>query len=222
MNKQQLLAFWLCGMSAQAKEFINLGFDDGYRMTGTVFRWDIPAEEALPGWTVKMGDQVLEQVRWNTSYPESGSISIMTPPWPGAEGVNAVRLIAGAVYPAREPAVTASISQVGTIPTDANSLLFFGGFSSVSPSEVRINEVVVPLVFLSGELGDPYLYGVDVRPFAAQEVELSFLNHPVARGSGGFQIDSLRFSSVVVPEPETWALLGVGLAVVGYAVRRKN
>src|SRR5688572_21687317 len=121
-----------------AGDFVDLGFDDGYRFTGTEFRWDIPAEEALPGWTVKMGDQVLEQVRWNGSYPESGSISIMTPPWPGVESVNAVWLIAGGIFPAHEPAVPASISQVGIIPAEANSLLFLGGFNSVSRPEVRV------------------------------------------------------------------------------------
>ncbi len=84
------------------------------------------------------------------------------------------------------------------------------------------------------EVGSLDYYVVDVRPFAGQTAELRFefrsFGNPPIDGSpipglpdAKFHVlDDLSFSPLpAVPEPQTWALFGIGLAVLPWCSRRK-
>jgi PEP-CTERM motif len=102
--------------------------------------------------------------------------------------------------------------QRGQVPENASSLSFVSG----GLMEMRIN---AELVYTS----DPNRTGfpsVDVSRFAGQVVDLDFhvLQFP---GSGAsYFFDVIGFTQV--PEPSTWALFGVGGAVMGWGLRRRR
>jgi hypothetical protein len=100
------------------------------------------------------------------------------------------------------------ISQRGIIPADAAGLRFFGGgYVQLFVNGERVGD--------SGSL-DP----VNVSHWAGQEVDLEFR---VGAGDS-VRLDVFDFTSV--PEPSTWALVGLGAAALGWqlhgGVRRKD
>ena len=100
--------------------------------------------------------------------------------------------------------VHAEISQQGLVPENAHSfqLLAEGHFT------VYINSTEIPMSNLGGNV-----YGGDVSAYAGQVVTLE-----IANASTEFHdpvmVDNLTFSTQVVPEPGTFALLGAGLALL--------
>lgn len=132
-----------------------------------------------------------------------------------------------------------TLKQTGDIPADAQSLRFL----YAGPGDFKVyvggSERLVHFTE-SRPSGDPEIpsldyFVVDVGLFAGQTAELrfeffSFGNYP---GQDGGQVsgwpdakfhvlDDLSFSPLpAVPEPQTWALLGTGLAAVSWLTRRK-
>lgn len=223
-----LLPFAL--VCANAKEFLNLNFDEGAYPSGPAPDFLQSVEYVLPGWVARMGDHVLTEIVWNNAYPENGLVGVRSAGglWgPLPEGRYAVRLTAGPEYPSLDPIVSASISQIGSIPSDARSLIFRANLGHGVPTEIRFDgQLLTPFL-----LGDPQNqptwggeWAVDVANYAGREGQLSFTTFAVPGQSfGGMDIDSLRFSSsVVVPEPTAWALLGTGGLAIFLASRRRS
>lgn len=109
--------------------------------------------------------------------------------------------------------VALALKQTGTIPVDATTLGLFANHYL----EVRVNDQAIYTV-------DPnvtfYPY-VDVSRFAGQTVDLEFRVIQGPFEGVGFGFDILGFQTV--PEPSTYALLGVGLAALGWhSLRRKS
>lgn len=50
----------------------------------------------------------------------------------------------------------------------------------------------------------------------------SFNNPEGSRKLDGFKLEKLQFSVAAVPEPSTWAMMLLGFAAVGFAMRRRN
>lgn len=216
-----ILSVVLAGFSmVGAKDFVNLNFDEGSLPAGPAPDFSQPTTLILPGWTARMGDHVLSEIRWNTPYQDHGSISLYSY-GASVQGRYGVLLTGGAEFPSLSPIVSASISQIGMVPADAHSLLFraFGGGGL---TEVRLDGTILPLIPISGHGADPN-YGVDLRGFAGREVELRLLTYAVPGGGGSTFFDSLTFSAVSIPEPSTWAFLGIGgLALLRAARRDQN
>ncbi|MFO1460006.1 MAG: PEP-CTERM sorting domain-containing protein [Verrucomicrobiota bacterium] len=205
---------------ASAKDFENLNFDEG-RIPSSPESFQ-PVGLVLPGWTARMGGHKLTEVYVGYLFAHNGSVTV-SPQYnqpPTFEGRYGIILQGGAEYPSTSPMVDASISQLGLIPWGTQSLLFRANFGS--PTEVRINGEAIPFVAVEN-LPNTALYGVDVSRFAGQEVDLSFVNFALSVGPGGAAIDSLRFSSsITVPEPSTWALLGTGSLALLWGARRRD
>ena len=122
--------------------------------------------------------------------------------------------------------------QTGEIPADANSLRFLyagtGDFKVYVGGAERLVHFTESLPSTDPEVSSLDYFVVDVGLFAGQTAEVrfeffSFGNYPGQPGGpvpgwpdAKFHVlDDLTFSPLpAVPEPQTWALLGVGLAVV--------
>ena len=134
--------------------------------------------------------------------------------------------------------------QTGDIPADARSLQFLhqGPLNHGDDLQVFVGGELRSLVALPDvPTGDPEIplfryLAVDVSPFAGQTVELRFEfrsrgyddfgDFPRLPGQPNAQshiLDDLSFSPLpAVPEPATWALLGLGAAALGWALRRRH
>lgn len=220
-----LLAFLLNAPgAARAKEFVNLDFDAG-GIPSAPFDFLQNAEFVLPGWTARMGDHVQSQILWNNGFAEYGWVGVHSVGglWGDLpQGRYSARLTAGPEYPSGGPTVPSSISQLGTIPQHARSLIFRSNLGYGVPTEIRFaDQLLTPFL-----LGDPQHqpnwggeWAVDVSKIAGREGVLSFTTFPVPNEDfGGMDIDSLRFSSTVtVPEPSAYAFGGIGLALLTWS-----
>jgi len=98
-----------------------------------------------------------------------------------------------------------SLTQTCDVPADAKSIHFvdFGG-----RFELRVNHSLVPLIYNITPGSIPVdVYG-DISEFAGHAVELEFITIKDLVVPNG--IDSISFSSQIIPEPTSWLLFGLG------------
>ena len=123
-------------------------------------------------------------------------------------------LQAGALSPTF---VNASIAQFGLVPVGTMSIFLKVAGNDFSVSLAGQN---IPLIPLSVE-NNYTLYGGDISQFAglSGQLTLSSLTVPNNRFNN-VSFDSISFSSTPVPEPSTFALLGLGGLQPGPLSRR--
>jgi hypothetical protein len=131
-----------------------------------------------------------------------------------------------------------SISQMGTVPLGSQSLVFdsrnpwygpLGEGFPVPPGPFNVTMDGVPLVLipLTSDGGANVTYGADISSWTGQSVVLSIgvLPSPAWGGfgwEGWASVDSIRFSSGVVPEPTALSLFCIGLIGLGWHWRRQH
>ena len=214
-NKPLILALTLVAPIAQGQGgFQNLGFESAHLTPIPLgqFGGFVPVGQALPGWSGFLGSLQVTEVLQNNLTAGGANISIFGPDWTGPEiieGRYSVVLQAGSKFSGY---VDASISQTGLIPvgTESIQLKVYGSDFSVSFAGQNI-----PLIPLSA--GSNYtLYGGDIAPYAGQtgELTISGLRDPTRFNS--VSVDSILFSTEVVPEPSVLGLLAIGLSILGW------
>ena len=241
----------MTGYSSSAGAFVNLGFDQlnwppdlPQLIPGTPFNF-VRGELVRPGWNstpqpgvgynwtqnfagwASIVDRDVRDTHFgkNAPAPVVGTFSLAV--WPPS------LQIGGGVY---QPY---TLKQTGDVPADAQSLRFL-----YHGNDLR--------VFLGGEerslhalpdvqSGDPevpvfHYFSVDVSPYAGQTVELrlEFRSQgyddccglprlPDQPDAQSHVIDDLSFSPLpAVPEPSTWALLGLGAAALAWGSRKRR
>jgi hypothetical protein len=107
----------------------------------------------------------------------------------------------------------AAVSQTGTIPPDARSMLFAARINI--RLDVSANGSLLPLIPLATH---PTFttYGVDVSGLAGQTEEIRF------SAPSNVSIDDIQFSSQVIPEPSMIALLAAGAVVAGAGLKSQS
>ncbi len=239
-----LLAYSLPGLLVAAPiqnvGFDDLGFPEGFPIPipGDPLR-SVTEEWMVPGWDVPNGvgynytqifgeySSLLDTSYRNTTQPANpvkvpvvGQFSLGI--WPAALGGDL-------------PFV---LKQTGDIPAEAQSLRFLyagpGDFKVYVGGAERLVHFTESLPSGDPEVGSLDYYVVDVGLFAGQTTELrfefrSFGNPPIdgppipGLPDAKFHVlDDLSFSPLpAVPEPQTWALLGLGAAAVFCIGQRK-
>jgi hypothetical protein len=214
-------AWWVVGLALLLSAagavgqgtFQNLGFESANlspvpagQYGGSVFSLD-----AIPGWTGFLGTNQVTQVLQNDETLGDASIDILGPYW------NLGGIIEGQYTVVLEPGLgpgdvnaSASITQVGLVPANAQSLLFKA--ATFSPFSVSLAGQTLSLVSLG--TGPNYtLYGADISSLAGQTGALTITALAAYNTSDYF--DSFQFSNLPIPEPGVFSLSVLGVLVLG-------
>ena len=204
LNMKRAFIVFVLGMLAGAWEsiaqgtFQNLDFESAQVIfNDPPFNHQIDATNALPGWEAFSGTTQLDSIPYNIGAI-STPVSLYSNYGGGSvEGFFSVQFGVGG-----------SISQSGTVPADAQSLLFkvfnwYGGIVSIDGQSLSYTVV-------SNTANYTYLFGADVSSFAGQTVTLSFTQMG--------ELDDIEFSPSAIPEPSAAILLG--LSTLLFAARR--
>ncbi len=209
-------AFLLLGLHCSAGEFVNFTFDEP-DLSGpfTPVHQGGPqigkTSQLLRGWTPLLNGAPPDTMTYSPAGTSStGHLTLYEYlVGPAGQQVSQHSLLFSSSPPNQ---ATFSIKQTGTIPLDAASLGLFANHFL----EVRINDNAVYMV-------DPEITAypwIDVSRYAGQIVDLEFrvIQFPFQSVAMGFDI--LGFKPV--PEPQTWVLLGTGLAALLWFSKRKQ
>ncbi|MGH8023961.1 MAG: PEP-CTERM sorting domain-containing protein [Limisphaerales bacterium] len=195
---------------AHGQEFLNLNFESAYDLTNPPEEGEqVALTNAIPGWTAYAGTLALSEV-WYSSNNfvdhtvvelEGGSLAI--------SGAFSVGLYGG------------SIGQTGLVPEDAESLQFESTFPDVT---FRVSlggqRLSYSLLSVGGVLptgGHYSLYGANIPADMDGQMEmLTFWDSDAS----GILLDNIGFSPTSVPEPPEYALIGLGIVLLGLWRRR--
>lgn len=176
--------------------FVNLNFQSATLSSDRPWYYEVSTGSALPGWTVQIGGNSPDQIFYNTITLDAAGVTLQGPDslaFPPLPGSYSVYLQSSSIF---TPVVaSASLSQIGFVPTTANSLQFVG-LEGYGNGQVSLGGEVLGLSVLDRS-GNYILYGADIRSLAGSTQELRF----TSMYHVGLYIDDIRFSSVVVPEP---------------------
>lgn len=179
----------------------------------------VSVAQGLPGWSVTFGGQQQPAVIYNEATFGSSAVWLIGPnfqifpgaPFPALEGSFSAFLTSGDGPTIHNPA---SISQTGIVPLGTESIL--ARVQGDAPV-FTFNGDLIPMIPISVTAGYT-LYGGDISAFDGQVGALSISAIPtVSNPFTGFELDSIMFSPVPVPEPGALALLALGAAALGVA-----
>lgn len=245
------LILWACPQLGFAGAFFNLGFDQTAIPSGSPIQIPGPpldntfGEMIRPGWD----SRPQSAVGYNYTQRFAGFGSIVDRDFRDTHfGLNTPAPVVGnfslAVWPPSVPVGPGEyepykLTQLGDVPADAESLRFLYHGNDLKVFLGGEERTLQPLPDVIS--GDPlvpvyHYFAVDVSPYAGQTVELrfefrsqgfdDFSGSPRLPGQPNAQshiLDDLSFSPLPsVPEPATWALLGLGAAALGWTLRRRH
>jgi hypothetical protein len=181
-----------------------LGFDEAQDVKTAI--QGAATSEFLPGWTLTLNGVEQTQIDVNTLGNASRfGFAVLNrfrfnPLQAPAEHLYSLLVVNGS-----DPDLTWQLTQRGTIPLDAASLQFKTFNQAVF---VSADGTELPLLFLQHE-GEFDVYGVDIRPFAGQTVNLGFSTRATGVADV-YGIDTIQFSAQVVPEPGSASVFVLG------------
>lgn len=203
----------------RAQGFINLNFESANIVP-------IPGDPAgrvqfgpaFPGWTAYYNSSPLsstDPVNFNNLNLGTAAIGLLNSVSPfGGSISNHTAVLQGSSI---INGTTVTLAQAGLVPAGTLSLRFQG--ANFGPSLfVSLNGQPLNLGILQ-DFGSYREYGADISAFAGQNAELRFVKAPI---SGDLYFDNISFSPIAVPEPTTWALLGLGSALLCCGARRRR
>jgi hypothetical protein len=214
-----MLAVAIASMiSTCGQGFLNLNFESAQNVPGSYpnqIGVAVPCTNALPGWIAYDGNFALTSINYISNYFSGNATSIELEGGSLALSGN----FSVGVYG------DGSISQTGLVPGGAESLQFEGNvLPQIKSSGFSVSLGGQTLSYsLLSEGPDYYVYGANIPASMDGQVEsLTFGCQGV--GSGLVILDNIEFSTMGVPEPSEWALIGVGAVMValrsGFFIRR--
>jgi len=200
--------------------FVNLDFEDTSILQNQSPGF-VDATEAFPGWSIYYGTNQQTFVLYNSAGIGSTTVDLIGTNGDVGLGHKSIEggfsaLLQGGISgsgPFYETA--ASLRQTGLVPATAHSL-FFKAHELDGRFSVFLGGMSIPYFAISN--GPSYtLFGADVSAFAGQTAELNFslLREP-GLASSDWVLDSIQFSTSVIPEPSVATLAVLGVVVVGW------
>jgi len=189
---------------APAAPFVNLDFEQATIPPGTP-PGAVPADAGFPGWTPFVADVPTSFVSYNSTGIGLGEVVLYDQFLPTGIGVIQPRFSACLITDAGLR-VPSSLSQVGEIPAEIQSIRFLADFFW-PPALLNVNGIHLPLARMSNPANfEPIEWGADVSMFAGQTVELVFSSGPLLTARV-VTVDAIRFSEQPIPEPGHVGLL---------------
>ncbi len=169
----------------------------------------VSSTQGIPGWTAFLGTNQLTQILQNNYTLGNASVDILGPNWSFGgiiEGQYTLVLQPGA-NPFGSGNISASISQTGTVPGNAESIQFKA--STFSSFSISFRGQDLPLSIIG--TGVNYsLYRADISPYRGQTGALTLT--ALAGPNTTDYFDSIVFS---IPEPDMLSLFALGGLVIG-------
>lgn len=193
--------------------FQNLDFERATIAPTPIGGGTYPADPAqcFPGWTVGGSGTV---VMYNDLSLGAPAISLMGPNFPNYPGYTPLQgsysVLLQYLNIAGGPP---TLSQSGMIPSDAQSInLLVGDGDAV----VTLNGVTIPLVGLAGGR-----WAGDISAFAGTTALLRFSTTTgVPNAMERLYFDDIQFSTQQIPEPDVFALSGLGALLLAWRVQK--
>ncbi len=224
LTRTVLILTLVASQTLKAADFQNLDFESAnlpILPPGEVGGY-VPISQALPGWSAYLGTLATDSILYNNFTLGSAVVSIQGPNSPlGAPlGGNFSANLMPGYDPRVSELVGVSLAQTGLVPAEANSIFFKvrTGSPFQQPFQVTLAGEQISLVPWE-EQPDHVLFAGDISTFAGDTVELRFF---ISEQLNAMWVDDIVFSSVPVPEPSTWAMLGLGAVLLGSTVRRRR
>jgi hypothetical protein len=206
-------------ISARGQGFLNLNFDLAKNLPANPPEdgASVSVTNALPDWTAYSGDMVLSAISYVSN--NFGGFSSSVELEGGSLALSGNNLSVG-LY------LDGSISQTGMVPNNAESLQFEahgnGAGGSLGGTGFAVTLGGQSLSYSALTTGPNYvLYGANIpADMDGQSEALTFLCEGI--GSGNVLLDNIEFSSMSVPEPSQFTLVGLGVVLFGLRhLRRK-
>ena len=182
-------------VSTQGQGFLNLNFESAYDLTNPPDNGELVSmANALPDWTAYANNSVLSQVYYvSNNFPGSSTLVELEGGSLALSGDFSSAMFDGG-----------SISQTGMVPANAESLQFEATFGAPS-LQVTLGGQRLSYSLLSQGSGYS-VYGVNIPAAMAGQTETLTFD---IEGPAQSLLDNIQFSTMGVPEPSEWALIGV-------------
>jgi hypothetical protein len=205
------LLFLILSRDINAQGFVNLNFENASLNGYSPGAFNVPTNNAIPGWFAYFGASSLTSISYNGLSLGGANVSIIDTNNSGGllplRGKYSV-LLQGSSFGAP---TAAAVGQTGQIPINTLSLLFYQSLT-IYGLQVTFNGQAIPL-FQTGATTNYAIMGGDISAFAGQTGQLLFSALP---NLGNALLDNIQFSSSPIPEPSSLALVALGGLWLGF------
>ncbi|HVM62989.1 MAG TPA: PEP-CTERM sorting domain-containing protein [Verrucomicrobiae bacterium] len=223
-----LVATAMIPVACLAGAFQDLDFEQAQLVPSTEgYGWGVVLTNAFPSWQATVNGSPTDFAIHNVVILDYNTVGIYDANAPGYMGHSPTFGRYSAYLESEYPLADAELAQTGLIPSTAKSIWFATTPFSLEPNpqaqpsdlllKFEVNGQTIPYVAMDEEAGYT-MWAADISAFKGTTSEIRFALQDAVGVAVG--LDDIAFSSQVVPEPGTLALVAVSVSLLGFALRR--